>query len=309
MCSLLASPVPSAAQKRPGVHRAEGGCCLGDDRRVVALTGRVDDAERQARGLQRRAQPGPGEGRLALPLAPRREVVRAHGCGEADLLGQLGGGDEIARVDLLVRGVEAEDRHGWAVPPTINANPCGAAAATWATCAAPASGLNGGKSVPTIGTADYLLAMSTYTHGHHESVLRSHRWRTAENSAAYLLPHLSAGDALLDVGCGPGTLTADLASRVASVHALEQTESALDLARAEIERRGSTNVTFASGDVHRLDLPDDRFDVVHATRSCSTSRTRSWRCARWPGSAGPAVWSQSGRATTRRSRGSPSRPA
>ena len=28
--------------------------------------------------------------------------------------------------------------------------------------------------------------MSTprYTHGHHESVLRSHRWRTAENSAA-----------------------------------------------------------------------------------------------------------------------------
>jgi len=29
-----------------------------------------------------------------------------------------------------------------------------------------------------------------YTHGHHESVLRSHTWRTAENSAGYLLPHL-----------------------------------------------------------------------------------------------------------------------
>ena len=26
-----------------------------------------------------------------------------------------------------------------------------------------------------------------YSHGHHESVLRSHRWRTAENSAGYLL--------------------------------------------------------------------------------------------------------------------------
>jgi hypothetical protein len=25
-----------------------------------------------------------------------------------------------------------------------------------------------------------------YTHGHHESVLRSHTWRTVENSAAYL---------------------------------------------------------------------------------------------------------------------------
>ncbi|MFD0822772.1 SAM-dependent methyltransferase, partial [Micromonospora zhanjiangensis] len=54
-----------------------------------------------------------------------------------------------------------------------------------------------------------------YTHGHHESVLRSHRWRTAENSAGYLLPHLTAGATLLDIGCGPGTLTVDLAARVA----------------------------------------------------------------------------------------------
>ncbi|MET0459349.1 MAG: class I SAM-dependent methyltransferase, partial [Ilumatobacteraceae bacterium] len=55
----------------------------------------------------------------------------------------------------------------------------------------------------------------TYTHGHHESVLRSHTWRTAENSAGYLLPHLHAGLDLLDVGCGPGTITLDLAERVA----------------------------------------------------------------------------------------------
>jgi trans-aconitate methyltransferase len=54
-----------------------------------------------------------------------------------------------------------------------------------------------------------------YTHGHHESVLRSHRWRTAENSAAYLLPHLHRWMSLLDVGCGPGTITFDLARRVA----------------------------------------------------------------------------------------------
>jgi SAM-dependent methyltransferase len=107
---------------------------------------------------------------------------------------------------------------------------------------------------------------AVYTHGHHESVLRSHRWRTAENSAAYLLPRLKSGDTLLDIGCGPGTLTADLAMLVTPgrVTALETTPAALDLARAEIGRRGLENVSFAVGDVHALDFADDSFDVVHA---------------------------------------------
>ncbi|HEY4795517.1 MAG TPA: SAM-dependent methyltransferase, partial [Mycobacterium sp.] len=50
-------------------------------------------------------------------------------------------------------------------------------------------------------TAEY---QAVYTHGHHESVLRGHRVRTAENSAGYLLPHLRPGLSVLDVGCGPG---------------------------------------------------------------------------------------------------------
>jgi ubiquinone/menaquinone biosynthesis C-methylase UbiE len=109
--------------------------------------------------------------------------------------------------------------------------------------------------------------MSTpkYTHGHAESVLRSHRWRTAENSAAYLLPRLRPGMRLLDVGAGPGTITADLAGLVAPgrVTALEATEEALALSRAELGRRG-IEAEFVVGDVHALDLPDDSFDVVHA---------------------------------------------
>ena len=108
---------------------------------------------------------------------------------------------------------------------------------------------------------------NVYTHGHHESVLRSHRWRTADNSAGYLLPRLRPGMRLLDVGCGPGTITMDLADLVGPggrVTALERTEDALDLARAEAERRGTTDVDFVTGDVQGLDLPDDSFDVVHA---------------------------------------------
>lgn len=107
---------------------------------------------------------------------------------------------------------------------------------------------------------------SVYTHGHHESVLRSHRWRTAENSAAYLLPRLRPGLSVLDVGAGPGTITADLAELVGPgrVTAVETSESALDLARATVASRNLTNVDFRVGDVHRLDLPDDTYDVVHA---------------------------------------------
>jgi len=109
-------------------------------------------------------------------------------------------------------------------------------------------------------------ARNTYTHGHHESVLRSHRWRTGTNSAGYLLPELAPGMSLLDVGAGPGTITADLAALVAPgrVTATEINEAALGQARAEAAQRGVDTIDFAIADVHALDLPDDSFDVVHA---------------------------------------------
>jgi ubiquinone/menaquinone biosynthesis C-methylase UbiE len=101
----------------------------------------------------------------------------------------------------------------------------------------------------------------TYTHGHEEPVLRSHRWRTAANSAAYLLPHLSPGMQLLDVGCGPGTLTADLARYVAPGRVVGLDRSSEVIAEA---RQLDEVVEFAIGDVYRLDFPDHSFDVVHA---------------------------------------------
>jgi ubiquinone/menaquinone biosynthesis C-methylase UbiE len=105
-----------------------------------------------------------------------------------------------------------------------------------------------------------------YTHGHDEPVLRSHRWRTAENSASYLLPYLRPGDAVLDVGSGPGTITVDLAERVAPGHvtALEATEDAIGLTRAEADRRGGPTLSYVVGDVHEMEFADGSFDVVHA---------------------------------------------
>ena len=96
----------------------------------------------------------------------------------------------------------------------------------------------------------------TYTHGHHESVLRSHRVRTAESSCAYLLPHLSGDEALLDVGCGPATITADLAGRVGTVVGIDPSPEVIAQAHEaypDLDLR-----------VETLDSHDGRYDVVHA---------------------------------------------
>jgi ubiquinone/menaquinone biosynthesis C-methylase UbiE len=105
-----------------------------------------------------------------------------------------------------------------------------------------------------------------YTHGHHESVLRSHNWRTAENSAGYLLDALRPGMNLLDIGCGPGTITVDLARIVApgQVLGIDREGAVLEGAEQLRTEQGVDNLSFGTGDVYALDMPDGSFDVVHA---------------------------------------------
>jgi 2-polyprenyl-3-methyl-5-hydroxy-6-metoxy-1,4-benzoquinol methylase len=104
-----------------------------------------------------------------------------------------------------------------------------------------------------------------YTHGHAPSVLASHRRRTAANSAGYLLPHLTAGTSILDVGCGPGTITLDLARLVdgGRVVGVDASPEAIDIARLAAQGSG-TEVSFEVDDVCGLRYGDGAFDVVHA---------------------------------------------
>jgi SAM-dependent methyltransferase len=122
-----------------------------------------------------------------------------------------------------------------------------------------------------LSSADYVEPVTTppretYSHGHHESVLRSHRWRTAANSAGYLLPLLKPTDRLLDIGVGPGTITADLATRLTagSVLGIDNARAAVAAAEQLAQERGLANLTVITGNVYDLDLPDNQFDVVHA---------------------------------------------
>ncbi|HQT99161.1 MAG TPA: methyltransferase domain-containing protein [Acidimicrobiales bacterium] len=105
-----------------------------------------------------------------------------------------------------------------------------------------------------------------YTHGHHESVLRSHRWRTVENSASFLIEYLRDGQSLLDVGCGPGTISADLARRLprGSVLAIDNAPEIIELAASDAEFRDVANLTFEVRDIYATELEDDSFDVVFA---------------------------------------------
>ncbi|OLO59360.1 SAM-dependent methyltransferase [Actinomyces oris] len=115
--------------------------------------------------------------------------------------------------------------------------------------------------------SDGSVETARYTHGHSAAVLSAHSRRRAADSAAYLLAHLSAGMDLLDVGCGPASITADLAERVAPgrVVALDAASDALQAARATLSERGlSEQVEVTCGDVMALPFEDASFDVVHA---------------------------------------------
>ncbi|PYC72096.1 SAM-dependent methyltransferase [Streptomyces tateyamensis] len=108
---------------------------------------------------------------------------------------------------------------------------------------------------------------AVYTHGHTAAVLRSHRSRTAANSAGYLLPELTPGQRVLDIGCGPGTITADLAELVGPAGAVVAVDSSPEVvAQAEQHAadRGLTGIEFAVGDVYALPYATGEFDVVHA---------------------------------------------
>ncbi|KAI0753589.1 putative methyltransferase [Irpex lacteus] len=110
---------------------------------------------------------------------------------------------------------------------------------------------------------------AVYTHGHAPAVLRSHTWRTAQNSAAYLLPHLTSNPsaAVLDIGCGPGTITADFALLVPQGHVtgLDASSEIIKQAETHAHSRGvKDNISFTAGDAHALPFPDDSFDITHA---------------------------------------------
>ena len=90
--------------------------------------------------------------------------------------------------------------------------------------------------------------------------------RTGGSHAAFFLPHLRPGMSLLDCGCGPGSITIDLAEVVSpgQVIGVDVDVGQIELAQKLAAERGIPNVRFETGDIYELSFPDDSFDAVFA---------------------------------------------
>lgn len=115
---------------------------------------------------------------------------------------------------------------------------------------------------------------SYYTRGYSDCTVATHQLRTAESDATFLLPHIKKTDHILDVGCGPGTITTGLA-RCASEGKTVGVDISADVlqkaktlaAEANMPTQGPGSVLFERGDIlEGLAYVDDTFDVVFSSQ-------------------------------------------
>ena len=79
-----------------------------------------------------------------------------------------------------------------------------------------------------------------------------------------------AGEVGLDVGCGPGFLTCELAAEVAPagrIVAIDTSSHSVEATAARVAKGGLSGIVKVQGsDAARLDFPDDTFDFVVSTQ-------------------------------------------
>ncbi|KAI1121739.1 methyltransferase type 11 [Nemania abortiva] len=98
------------------------------------------------------------------------------------------------------------------------------------------------------------------------AMIATYSRRTAEDNSAYVLPLIKPDMRILDVGCGPGTITLGFAAHVpgGSVTGLDANSTAIESAGDLCKERGVKNASFMVGDAFKLPFEDNSFDIVHA---------------------------------------------
>ena len=116
-----------------------------------------------------------------------------------------------------------------------------------------------------------------YSLGYAKPALRFVSRRTLESHGAFFVPHLAPGMQLLDVGCGPGTITLDITARVVPGAAIgvDISESQVAIARAAARERGATNARFQVGSAYELPFEDGALPHAPQTKTLIASSSRS----------------------------------
>ena len=106
--------------------------------------------------------------------------------------------------------------------------------------------------------------VETYQLGHPPSVVARHARRTEKTAARFFLPYLKSGMRVLDVGCGPGSITAGLARRVEPGEAIgiDASSEVIETAKSLADTTPARNLRFEVGSVYEPRFAPGSFDAV-----------------------------------------------
>lgn len=96
----------------------------------------------------------------------------------------------------------------------------------------------------------------------HDHSIIAFQQKRAGDAAAFFIPFLTPGMRLLDVGCGPGTITAALAGIVGTAVGVDIEPHAITAAKQLGAESGTTNLCFVEADMTTLPFEDAAFDAV-----------------------------------------------
>ena len=103
-----------------------------------------------------------------------------------------------------------------------------------------------------------------YQMGYSEELLKALSNRSVSYEAAHIAKLIRPGMNVLDLGCGPGSMTLDFAELVQTgqVTGLDINDRQFERPRTLAKERGLNNIEFRCGDAYALPFDDNAFDIV-----------------------------------------------